>query len=267
MNNLLDTPENTIDLWLCFPLRITDADLLNQYDQLLSKNERIKQQRYKFAKHRHDALITRAFVRDLLSQYETCDAKDLTFKKGAKDKPYLDYPKTNLTFNLSHTDGLIICAVTKNVDIGADVENVKRDNAILDIADRYFSEEEVSALNTLPKDQQISRFFDYWTLKESFIKAVGLGLSIPLGDFSFDIKETTEKTVNDNIDLSTKASLNENPAQFKSWLFYPSDTHRIAVSIRADAPLKKQKFSFRFFESIPQVHTRRIDLMTKNLSD
>ena len=135
----LQIQKNDIHLWLCRPQDIRSPELLSAYRQLLTEDELTKQQRYRFAKDQHDALITRAFVRDLLSQYADVEAADWRFEKGEKDKPEIVNPPLALRFNLSHTENLIICAVCLHDDIGADVENIGRDNDVLAIADRYFS--------------------------------------------------------------------------------------------------------------------------------
>ena len=91
-------------------------------------------------------------------------------------------------FNLSHTPGLAICAVGGQQALGIDVEDVTRKTETVDIADRFFSPSEVRALKALPTAEQSERFFAYWTLKESYIKACGMGLAIPLNHFSFAVE-------------------------------------------------------------------------------
>src|SRR5439155_12126764 len=83
--------------------------------------------------------------------------------------------------------GLIVCACTGSGVVGVDTEHLERDRAPLDIADRYFSAAEASELQASPPEQRAERFFYYWTLKESYIKAIGTGLSTPLDRFSFNL--------------------------------------------------------------------------------
>ncbi|MFT5453456.1 MAG: 4'-phosphopantetheinyl transferase, partial [Enterobacterales bacterium] len=202
--------ENEYHLWYTKPQNCQDLDLLVRYKRLLTEAELERQQRYIFEKDRHDALITRAFVRDVLSQYMDIEPGDWKFTKGENGKPEIDYQSianhspslTALRFNISHTKELIICAVTLNNDIGCDVEHIERKADVLAIADRYFSEVETKELFSLPEQKQHDRFFDYWTLKESYIKAWGQGLAIPLSDFSFHIGASESKKSNSNIQLS-----------------------------------------------------------------
>ena len=97
------------------------------------------------------------------------------------------FPLPPVRFNLSHTDGLAVCAVVLKHDIGVDVEHRQRRVVSENIARRFFSPSEVREFESLPERMQQDRFFQYWTLKESYIKARGMGLSIPLEKFSFHL--------------------------------------------------------------------------------
>ena len=264
----LNLADNEIHIWMTKPEElIGDDELLASYSTLLTSTELAKQQRYKFAKDRHDALITRAFVRDLLSYYADIAPQDWQFEKGNKDKPEIINCSLPLRFNISHTKNLIICAVTLEDDIGCDVENIGRNNNVLAIAERYFSSKEIDELFALPEAQQRNRFFDYWTLKESYIKAWGLGLAIPLADFSFEINDTEHNhndlfTIKQDINLSFAEHRIDEPQIWRSWLVYPTaaidekQEHRIALSLRAKklrtkSDNQKTDYQLRFFNTLP----------------
>lgn len=260
----LTLSKNDIHLWVTKPQNLKNSDLLLRYKGLLTEAETTKQQRYRFEKDQHDALITRAFIRDLLSHYADIRPEDWRFEKGEKDKPEIINAPIPLRFNLSHTDELIICAVTLHEDIGCDVENMTRNNDILSIADRYFSATETQELFSLPEDIQRDRFFDYWTLKESYIKAWGLGLSIPLGDFSFNIGQPTlnsdgKPLRNDDISLSFAPNRIDYPEIWRNWLFYPSSKHRVALSIRSRSDNRHRPYKLRFFESTPLMNVKEVN--------
>ena len=259
----LTLASNEVHLWVTKPnsLHANDPILLD-YSALLTATEKAKQQRYKFAKDRHDALITRAFIRDLLSYYERQHPTDWQFERGDKGKPEVINCELPLRFNLSHTKDIIICAVTLNHDIGCDVEDISRNNDVLGIAERYFSTSEADELFSLPKEAQTSRFFDYWTLKEAYIKAWGLGLSIPLKDFSFSIGDQTHShnknfLIKDNINLSFADHREDNSLVWRNWLLYPTKVideaqqHRIALSLRAKNANQNTSYKLRFFNSLP----------------
>jgi len=91
----------------------------------------------------------------------------------------------SLRFNLSNTPGLVVCAVVRHGEIGVDAESVGRAGAHLELAERYFAPTEVAALRTLPLPAQPRRFCEYWTLKESHLKARGAGLGLPVDRFAF----------------------------------------------------------------------------------
>jgi len=258
----LTLSKNEIHLWTTKPQELlkeaNNHSLKEKYQALLTDDETIKQQRYKFEKDRHDALITRAFIRDLLSYYADVAPSDWRFNKGEKDKPEIVNPPLPLRFNISHTKDLIICAVTLIDDIGCDVEDTTRNNDVLSIADRFFSPSETEALFSLPKEKQRHRFFDYWTLKESYIKAWGLGLAIPLKDFSFTIKTAVKNRPNGEITLGFAKHRVDRPEVWRSWLFYPNDKHRIAVSLRAQSNNQECHYSFKFFNSVPLVSCQEL---------
>lgn len=253
-------PDGEIHLWITRPEQHQCATLLERFDRVMTEEERERQQRYRFEKDRLSALVTRAFVRDLLSRYADRQPEEWRFAKGERDKPEIIDPPIPLCFNLSHTRGLIICAVTLHNDIGCDVEYIDRNNDILNIADRYFSPEETRELFSLPAAEQRSRFFDYWTLKESYIKAWGLGLAIPLEDFTFHIGGSENAVENRNIRLSFAPKRIDYPDLWQSWLFYPCATHRMALSIRRKEGEMRKEFPVRFFESTPLVEYREISL-------
>ncbi len=263
----LSLAKNDIHVWFTKPQNLIDNEgLLTRYAKLLTAQETAKQQRYKFAKDRHDALITRAFIRDLLSYYADIPPDEWQFEKGEKEKPEVVNAPLPLRFNISHTKNLITCAVTLTDDIGIDVENISRSNDILSIAERYFSEQESTELFSLAEPKQPSRFFDYWTLKESYIKAWGLGLAIPLDDFSFKINDKIQVSndifdIKSDIQISFAAHREDFPQAWRSWLLYPKTVideqqeHRIALSLRTQSndinDNQSTNYKMRFFDSVP----------------
>ncbi|WP_265444375.1 4'-phosphopantetheinyl transferase family protein [Acetivibrio straminisolvens] len=125
--------------------------------------------------------------------------ESVKFNRSAYGKPYLEGHE-DFHFNLSHSGSWVVCAVSSK-PVGIDVEKIKEID--LDIAKRFFSKEEVSDLFSKNGDEKIEYFFELWTLKESYIKADGRGLSLPLNSFSFRIE-------NDNIIFTS----NDEPRHF-----------------------------------------------------
>ena len=93
------------------------------------------------------------------------------------------------------------------------------------LANRFFSHQESKALQKIPEDKQKEHFFEYWTLKEAYIKACGKGLSIPLDQFSFHLSDKS------SLSISFEKGCNDNP---ECWQFYqlkPTEQHIVAIAI------------------------------------
>lgn len=216
-----------IELWTSFLHEIVEDRLLDQYKELLAPEERVQQVRFHFERDQHRYLITRALVRVVLSKYCDIEPKDWVFNKGSHGKPVIgnDHASaTGLFFNISHTNGVVIVGVAREPSLGVDVENLDRRKPSLGIAETFFASAEVEVLRELADLDQQRRFYEYWTLKESYIKAVGLGLSIPLDKFSFSFPtaSTIQLTLADNP---------EHADQWHFWQFQPASGYMAAVCI------------------------------------
>lgn len=165
-------------------------------------------------------------MRTVLSKYTDVAPSAWRFVTNEYGRPEIDEPADArwLKFNLSHTKGLIALIVAKNREVGVDVEDRERTGRLLNVADRYFSPPEVEALRALPESEKLDRFFLYWTLKESYIKARGMGLAIPLSQFSFAITS--------DISIAFDAKLDDDPDtwQFTAMSFGPR--HALAAAVR-----------------------------------
>ncbi len=117
------------------------------------------------------------------------------------------------------------CAVSVGREVGVDVERIDR-QLVHDVAERFFSEREVADLRALPIDEQETVFFDYWTLKESYIKARGLGLALPLGQFTF------LRTPGRAPSIAFAPELHDDPTSWQFAQFWPTSEHRMAVAVR-----------------------------------
>ena len=184
----LPLADGQVHLWHVFSDAVTDPALLDRYRELLSPDELKRQQRFAFERDRHQFLVTRALVRTVLSSYTGHDPRAWVFRQNAYGKPEISLPAgLPLCFNLSHTAGLVTCAVAAGGELGVDVEDLHRAREDLPLAHKYFAAAEVEALQQRPPRQRPVAFFQFWTLKEAYIKARGRGLSIPLGQFAFTL--------------------------------------------------------------------------------
>ncbi len=218
--------ERHIDVWLSFYDEI-DADLDATLRALLSDAERRKELRFHFAADRKRYLVTRAMVRTVLSRYvPERGATDWEFSANRFGRPELCDPPAaarGLSFNISHTHGLIALAVARHRQLGVDVEHIHARHAALGIAQRFFAPVEAAELERVPEDRQQERFFEYWTFKESYIKARGEGLSIPLDAFDFCYP------AQDEVRMSTRPGLFDDAQRWCFWQFRPTAHHLLAL--------------------------------------
>lgn len=240
----MDLGEHDVHLYFSYPEQISDPELLSLYESLLNDEERAQMPRFYFEHHRHQYLVTRALIRSCLSRYYPDKPADWQFSKNAYGKPEVSHPDISspIRFNLSHTDGLILCGLTRNRDIGVDVEDAQRSTrAALESLSSYFSAQEIADLALLPASEQKLRFFDYWTLKESYIKARGAGLAIPLDKFSFHFTENTLEN------FSIHPDLNDDANSWQFWRMSMAQRYRIAVAVNSN----NRNFKTSAFLSIP----------------
>ena len=225
-------PPSEIHLYFVCSDELDDPSLLASYQQLMNRYERERYERIIVQRGRHQHLLARALVRTTLSRYAEVDPAAWIFGENEYGRPHIEPPAGArcewLRFNLSHTDGLMVCGVVRELELGVDVEDTWRSRETVAIADRFFSEGEVEALHGLPPGRQPDRFFDYWTLKESYIKARGMGLALPLGKFSFFPDRRP-------VAIATDPSLDDEPATWQFELFSPTERHRAAVGVRRGA--------------------------------
>lgn len=246
---LLELHDNDIHLWSISPQSISDPITINSLKKILKQSEIDKIERYRFPEAQHNALITRAFVRIVLSQYAELQPQDWQFDITKNGKPEIKNASLALRFNLSHNDKLIICAVCLKHDIGCDIENLSRKTSIETISKRYFASAEYQNLKNMPDQLRRSRFFEYWTLKEAFVKATGLGISQGFDSFNFTIEETKNPIFNDSIHLNFSEITSEyNKKDWYSCLTYPDNTHCIAICIKNEN--NKRNFKLRHFSGM-----------------
>jgi len=166
-----------VHVWL---VRADDAALcMACCENLLATAERERAARFKFEKDRRLYTAAHAALRSILADYLNVAPGDLGFEIGQRGKPRLapTFSKDSLEFNLSHSSEVALIAVTREREIGVDVEHIKENFAFAEVAERYFTTREVSAIRALPQDLQRRAFYQCWTSKEAFLKAKGVGLS------------------------------------------------------------------------------------------
>lgn len=164
-----------------------DARLQSRLEQSLSPDERSRAHRFVTAELTRDFIAAHGFLRDVLAAYLAVSPADLRFGTGDRGKPTLEAPRSRLRFNLTHSHGLAVVAVCEGREVGVDVEMIRPDVADGGVAERFFSPHEVQSLRRLPTAQQAVGFFNCWTRKEAYLKALGSGLSVPLDRFDVSL--------------------------------------------------------------------------------
>jgi 4'-phosphopantetheinyl transferase len=151
----------------------------------LCPDERRRAERFRFAKDREHFTVARGVLRNILGRYLGTPSERIRFSYSEYGKPALpEGDGGGLRFNVSHSHRLALYALTRGRELGLDIEYLREDLAGLEIAERFFSSAEVATLRALPPALRTAAFFNCWTRKEAYIKALGEGLSHSLSRFS-----------------------------------------------------------------------------------
>jgi 4'-phosphopantetheinyl transferase len=215
---------STTHLWLC-PLDETLALSAVQLDHLSSDEfERLGQ--FVFPRDRARYATTRLLIRDILSGCLGQRPEDLRFVADMYGRPQLqDEPSHSqgpITFNISHAPGLIAVAIRRGARVGVDVESLHR---LVDVArlGLYLSPTDLETFAAVSPDRWRMNFLDLWTLKESYIKARGLGLRIPLQRFGFQF------FAGNDIKICFDSDMDDTPSDWHFWQCHWSADYVLAV--------------------------------------
>ena len=164
-----------------------DESSQRSFLKLLAPDEESRAGKFRFAKDRRNFIAARGMLRVLLGKYLETNPAEISFEYSRFGKPGIANSNA-LRFNITHSQNIALFAFTKKFTIGIDVEFVNPDIEVKDIAKKFFSTNEIMNLLALPVKQQALGFFNCWTRKEAFIKAVGEGLSFPLDKFEVSLE-------------------------------------------------------------------------------
>jgi 4'-phosphopantetheinyl transferase len=179
----------------------------------LAPDEAARAARLYFPQDRARFIAARGLLRRILARYVHWPPEALRFTYGARGKPSLAEPGAGLEFNLAHSHGLALYAVTRGRPVGVDIEYIRPQLAAERIAERFFSAEEVAALRALAPEEQAAAFFRCWTRKEALLKAWGQGLAFGLDRF----------TVSCAVEQAAVLATAFDPAEAARWSLYPLD--------------------------------------------
>ena len=198
--------DGEVHIWRVFldwPLEEVQKSLAN-----LSAEEKACAQRLVNSLHRYYYIASRATLHSILTLYLS-DSAPLEFRYNDYGKPYL-INEPSLYFNLSDSHRIALYAITTNREVGVDIESMKSNIHAEDIAERFFSPNEIETFRTLPKGQHLEGFYRIWTLKEAYVKVIGRGLSFGFNRF------TTNVNV-DAVKMDGLLTVEEDPNLAKWW--------------------------------------------------
>lgn len=176
-----------VHVWYADLDRFSEAT--RDFEQLLSADELQRANKFHFQRDHDRFIVARGILRSILSRYLNCAPTQVRLQYSPFGKPALihDQAEAPVRFNLSHSNGAALFGFTHRREIGLDIEYMREDVAVIEIAQRFFSQQEIAQLGALPADTQRNAFFHCWTRKEAYIKARGEGLSLPLDQFSVSL--------------------------------------------------------------------------------
>ena len=202
-------------------------DKFNDLLKIISKENRKKCHRFKFKEDALRTLYGELIVRHVLCQQFSFKNEEIEILKSAEGKPYIkDFP---IHFNISHAGDFVVCVFNEQ-EVGIDIEQIK--DVDLGIAKRFFCQREYEDLFAQKITDQLDYFYSLWTLKESYMKYLGTGMSIPLDSFCFKITGTDISCLDDNREITPF---------FKQ---FPIDGYKLSVcSMIRDFPDKIERVS------------------------
>lgn len=223
---MLSLSRDELHLWLVFPDE--NASLPYQrYAAVVSADEQERSRRFYFARDCQLFLLGRILVRTTLSQYVAVPPSAWRFVYNAFGRPEIANPECEvpLRFNISHTRGLVAVAITNGRAIGVDAEETATREFPRDVGIKYFAANEASDIRGASISVARQRLFEYWTLKEAYAKARGLGLSLPLNRSCFSFESTADGS--GSIGFETVDHTEDQAWCF--WQLWPSDKHLVAL--------------------------------------
>lgn len=228
---LRSLPPYRVDVWL---LSTPQHSLvpIGPYLDLLNKAEQEAAERVLIASEKNLFIRSKAFLRMLLSARTRVAPEQWGFGHNPFGRPFIESPPAynQLHFNVSHTKGLTVCAISELAEIGIDVENVAQERDFLAMARGFFAHSECQWLAVTPEADLRRNFYALWTLKEAYVKAKGMGLSIPLSSMSFDLSDGSA--------IAFHAGSEAHPDRWRFLSMPLTDEAMLALAIRIDADIE-----------------------------
>ncbi|HLG56506.1 MAG TPA: 4'-phosphopantetheinyl transferase superfamily protein [Vicinamibacterales bacterium] len=228
--------DDEVAVWVCRTDALS-AEQLHALDRFLDSSEQSRRDRLRFDRDRRDFSAAHGLLRAALSVYGAVDPSGWRFEVTSHGKPSIVPSQAGtppLLFNISHTHEFVACAITRHAAVGIDVERYSRVAAAPDIATRHFAAAEVALLEACSADEYKARFIELWTLKESYIKAIGIGLSLALDSFAFALDDAH----------CLRFVPHDGGSGWQFWLAAALPDVRLSVAIRRERNAPRHRVSF-----------------------
>ncbi|MGD0741290.1 MAG: 4'-phosphopantetheinyl transferase superfamily protein [Terracidiphilus sp.] len=254
----IPTGKSVLELWLAYPGDLAEPATEEACTALLDDAERARAARFRFDRHRREFLTTHALARVALSHAHPLppDAWSFSFNPYGKPSPI---PECGLRFSQSNSLELTVCLIARpgahasvhpgaaaaleGPEVGVDVESLARADEIVPLAARVFSAAERARLEALPAAERPDRALLLWTLKEAYVKARGMGLSLPLQEISFLFDGPQA------IRFEVAPGVDDDPGRWRFCRFDHAG-HRIALAVEA-AAAPEPEIALEIFEVRP----------------
>jgi 4'-phosphopantetheinyl transferase len=164
------------------------VEIETSLEQTLSDEEKLRAQKFHHMNFRRAFTLSHGLLRILLGRYLHVPAADIIYQHGHAGKPFLNSPGDEFQFNMAHSGDMAVYAFTMDCQIGIDVEQIRSLPDLDSIASKFFAREEYAELMSLEEPLRTTGFYNCWTRKEAYIKAIGDGLSLALDSFQVSLR-------------------------------------------------------------------------------
>jgi 4'-phosphopantetheinyl transferase len=226
-----------IDVWIARPEDARDPARRERLLALLTRDEQARVASFTRESSRREHLVARAQLRWVLSRYADVPPLGWRFCVGEQGRPRLAPAQhdLDLRFSVSHTTGLVACAVTIGHDLGVDVEHVTPRVSPIALAERFFTAAEADDIRARSPADRTDRFIRYWTLKEAWLKASGVGLGGSLAARAFRLPDADEphgeRACNEGGDENCRAVECDVADGWQFWQWRPTSEHWLAIAL------------------------------------
>jgi 4'-phosphopantetheinyl transferase len=193
INHWMELPEKPkinareVQLWFAW---LDDEELVSFWE-ILSADERARAIRLRSLILSQRFMVSRGILRNILGRYLGQNPRHITLRYGVQGKPALVSDVQNkLSFNLSHSNGLVVFAISNGLEVGVDIEEVHPLNNLEAMVSAFLSTIEQDELNSVPPSEKLNAFFTLWTCKEAVLKAAGIGLTHQLNGVNIKPQQT-----------------------------------------------------------------------------